>query len=107
MNKKLPNVFANKNTGVINNNKEKFYSKDETVISSNDSMSNKNIKMIMVRKKINDLFSSDSFVYKVKAIVTTGEGDKEYTLIAKNNDRLLTINNESIPISEILDIRKL
>ena len=98
MNKKLPGVFKN--------NEEQYYSKQETTINNENTM-NKNIKMIMVRKKINDLFNSENFVYKVKAIITTGEGDKEYTLIAKNNDNILTINNESIPISEILDIRKL
>lgn len=106
MNKKLPGIFANKNTGVIKNNMEQFYSK-ESVSDNNDNVMNNNIKMIMVRKKINDLFNSDSFVYKVKAVVTTGEGDKECTLIAKNNDSLLTINNENIPISDIIDIRKL
>ncbi len=106
MNKKLPGVFANKNTGVIKNNEEKYYSGNDT-IKNNDNTMNNTIKMIMVRKKINDLFSSDSFIYKVNAIVTTLEGDKECTLIAKNNDSLLTINNESIPISEVLDIRKL
>ena len=105
MNKKLPNVFVNKNTGVIKNNKETYYSKEDSV--SNESLSSKNIKMIMVRKKINDLFNSDNFVYKVKAVITTGEGDRECTLIAKSNDSLLTIDNESIPISEIVDIRKL
>lgn len=106
MNKKLPGVFKNQNIGKIKNNEEQYYSKQETTINNENTM-NKNIKMIMVRKKINDLFNSENFVYKVKAIITTGEGDKEYTLIAKNNDNILTINNESIPISEILDIRKL
>lgn len=106
MNKKLPNVFANKNTGIIKNNKEMFYSKEEN-FQTGDNLSNPNIRLIMIRKKINDLFNSDSFVYKARAIVTTGEGDKEYTLIAKNNDSLLTIDNKRIPINEILDIRKL
>lgn len=106
MNKKLPNVFVNKNTGVVKNNKETYYSKEDS-ISNSESLSSKNIKMIMVRKKINDLFNSDNFVYKVNAVITTGEGDRECTLIAKSNDSLLTINNESIPISDIIDIRKL
>lgn len=106
MNKKLPNVFVNRNTGVINNNKEKFYSKED-VVNNNDSLFNNNIKKIMIRKKINDLFNSDNFVYKVNVIISTVEGDKECTLIAKSNDSLLTINNESIPIDDIVDIRKL
>jgi len=106
VNKKLPNVFVNKNTGIVKNNKEVYYSKEGNIMD-NESLSSKNIKMVLIRKKINDLFNSDNFVYKVKAIITTSEGDKEYTLIAKSNDSLLTINNESIPISEIVDIRKL
>ena len=107
MNKKLPNVFANTKTGVIKNNKEQYYSKEDDLLYNDDNLHNKNIKAIMVRKKINDLFNSDNFVYKARVIITTSEGDKEYTLIDKNNDSLLTINNESIPISEVIDIRKL
>lgn len=106
MNKKLPNVFANRNTGIIKNNKEMFYSKEQNFQNSGN-LKDPNIRLIMIRKKINDLFNSDNFVYKARAIITTGEGDKEYTLIAKNNDSLLTIDNKSIPINEILDIRKL
>ncbi len=107
MNKRLPNVFANRNTGVIRNNKEMYYSKEANGGRVEDNLSNPNIRLIMIRKKINDLFNSDNFVYKARAIITTSEGDKEYTLIARNNDSLLTIDNISIPISEILDIRKL
>ena len=107
MNKKLPNVFANTKTGVIKNNKEQYYSKEDDLLYNDDNLHNKNIKAIMVRKKINDLFNSDNFVYKARVIITTSDGDKEYTLIAKNNDSLLTINNESIPISEVIYIRKL
>lgn len=108
MNKKLPNVFANKNVSTVSNNKEMYYSKENDLLENNNvSLENKNIRLIMIRKKINDLFNSKDFVYKVDAIVTTSEGDKEYTLIAKNNDNLLTINNESIPITDILDIKKI
>lgn len=106
MNKKLPKVFKNENTGTINNNKQEYYGGKENIVNNDNTMNN-TIKMIMVRKKINDLFSSENFIYKVNAIITTSSGDKECTLIAKNNDSLLTLNNESIPIKEILDIRKL
>lgn len=107
MNKKLPGVFVNKNTGIIKNNEEQYYGKNETKNTNNENTMSNTIKMIMIRKKINDLFNSNDFVYKVGVIITTKEGDRECTLIAKNNDNLLTIKNESIPISEILDIRKL
>ena len=102
MNKKLPNVFANKNTGVVNNNKEIFYSGKKSL----EGEINNSIKTIIIRKKINDLFNSENFVYKVNVVITTLDGDKECTLIAKSNDSLLTMDNESINISDIIDIRK-
>jgi len=105
MNKRLPNVFANRNARVESNNEEMFYSGEDNKESF--SLQNDNIKKIMVRKKINDIFNSKKFVYKAKVVITTSEGDKEYTLIAKNNDTLLTINNESIPINDIIDIKEL
>ncbi len=107
MNKKLPNVFANKNTGIVNNNKEMYYSGEEINKRNLESDTDKSIKSIIIRKKINDLFNSENFVYKVNVVITTMDGDKECTLIAKNNDSLLTINNESISINEIIDIRKM
>ncbi len=107
MNKKLPNVFANKNTGIVNNNKEMYYSGEEINKRNLESDTDKSIKSIIIRKKINDLFNSENFVYKVNVVITTMDGDKECTLIAKNNDTLLTINNESISINEIIDIRKM
>ncbi len=105
MNKKLPNVFANKNASVVNNNLETYYSSTNNQVNKNNVI-NDNIKSIIIKKKINDLFSGN-FIYKVNAIVTTKDGDKEVVLIAKNNDSLLTIKNESIKISDIIDIKKI
>ncbi len=103
---KLPKVFRNNNTGVVKNNLEQYYSKEDT--PNNLELNNKDsMRPIIIKKKINDLFNSNSFIYKVNAIVTTKDGDKECTLIARNNDSLLTINNERILIDEIIDIRKL
>ena len=108
MNKKLPNVFANKNTGIIKNNKEQYYSKEEeTKPTLNNTTVNDNVRPVIINKKINDLFNSSSFVYKVDAIVTTKNGDKEVTLIARGKDALLTINNETILIEDILDIKRI
>lgn len=107
MNKKLPNVFANKNVGMINNNKETYYSGENQIKNMTSDETNKSIKTIIIRKKINDLFNSENFVYKVNVVITTVDGDMECTLIAKSNDSLLTINNESIKISDIVDIKKI
>ena len=102
----LPKVFRNNNTGVIKNNVEQYYSKEDN-LKTNLELTNDNMKPIIIKKKINDIFNSNSFIYKVNVIITTIDGDKECTLIAKNNDSLLTLNNEKILISDILDIKKI
>lgn len=102
----LPKVFRNNNTGVIKNNVKQYYSKEDN-LKTNLELTNDNMKPIIIKKKINDIFNSSAFIYKVNVIITTIDGDKECTLIAKNNDSLLTLNNEKILISDILDIKKI
>lgn len=102
----LPKVFRNNNTGVIKNNVEQYYSKEDN-LKTNLELTNDNMKPIIIKKKINDIFNSSAFIYKVNVIITTIDGDKECTLIAKNNDSLLTLNNDKILISDILDIKKI
>ena len=102
----LPKVFRNNNTGVIKNNVEQYYSKEDN-LKANLELTNDNMKPIIIKKKISDIFNSSAFIYKVNVIITTIDGDKECTLIAKNNDSLLTLNNEKILISDILDIKKI
>lgn len=102
MNKKLPNIFVNKNTGIIKNNEEFYYGKDNL---NETKIIDDNMKEILIRKKINDIFSINNFIYKVNVCVTTKNGDKDYTLIARDKTKLLTINNEVIDIKDIIDIK--
>ena len=105
MNKKLPNIFVNKNTGIVKNNVEFYYGKDN--INNETKIIDNNMKDILIRKKIDDIFNSSSFIYKAKVIITTKDNDKEYTLIGRDKNKLLTIDNETILISDVLDIKKI
>lgn len=105
MNKKLPNIFVNKNTGIVKNNEEFYYGKDN--INNETKIIDNNMKDILIRKKIDDIFNSSSFIYKARVIITTKDNDKEYTLIGKDKNKLLTIDNETILISDVLDIKKI
>lgn len=100
MNKLLPNVFVNKNVKKVDNNKEFYYGNDV----NNNTFSDE-VKSVLIRKKINDIFTSNKFIYKAKVVITLSSGDKTYTLIARDNTKLLTIDNEVINISDILDIK--
>ena len=50
MNKKLPNIFVNKNTGIIKNNEEFYYGKDNL---NETKIIDDNMKEILIRKKRN------------------------------------------------------
>ena len=104
MNKKLPNIFVNKNTGIVKNNEEFYYGKDN--INNETKIIDNNMKDILIREKIDDIFNSSSFIYKARVIITTKDNDKEYTLIGRDKNKLLTIDNETILISDVLDIKK-
>lgn len=105
MNKKLPNIFVNKNTGIVKNNEEFYYGKDN--INNETKIIDNNMKDILIKKKIDDIFNSSSFIYKARVIITTKDNDKEYTLIGRDKNKLLTIDNETILISDVLDIKKI
>ena len=97
MSKELPKVFVNK-IGKINNNKEVFYSYKD--IEEESSIVNK----YEIQKKIDTIFRSNDFVYKKKVHIKTKYSDKEYVIISRGNDYLLTIDSERIYIDNIIEI---
>lgn len=103
MNKKLPKVFANKIDKNISNNEKVYYSRSsekEEINTLDDKVENKNIY-----QKINDIFSSEKYVYKADVDIKTKKGTKKVKIIGKNNGHLITIDNELIPIVDIEDIK--
>ena len=102
MDKKLPKVFANKIDKNIANNEKVYYSskmiKDEE-LPRESKIDDKNIY-----QKINDIFSSEKYVYKANVDIKLKNGNKTAKIIGHNNGYLITIDNELIPISDIEDI---
>ena len=96
MNKKLPKVFAVPIDKKIENNKDIFISsksldRGETTIDKNE---------------IIKIFNSKTHVYKTKVSITTRNGKKEVDVVGLQNDNLLTLDGLIIPISEIIEIKK-
>ena len=100
---KLPKVYVNKISSKSVNNEEVFYSKKGKSVSKTLDSSSA-VNNLLVQKKINDIFNSPNFVYKVNVILTLKDGKREETLIAKTNDGVLTIDNKVIRIKDILGI---
>lgn len=98
----LPKVFANKIDKKIENNKSYYISKNE----EKEEISNRTYKIEKnINQKINEIFTSPSYVYKADVIITTSEGNMEKRIIGKDGNNLITIDNEFISIDKIIDIR--
>ena len=104
MNKKLPKVFANKIDKSLNNNDKVFYSSKDFIENEviDDRSINKN--NLNINQKINSIFSSPRYVYKADVNITTRDSILSKRIIGRNGTHLITIDNELIAISDILDI---
>ena len=97
--KKLPMMYHNKITRNIENN-EKIYS------SMDNDKKDDSVEFFDIDRKIKNIFNHPDYIYKVNVSITTNSGVLNKVIIGKNNDNLITIDNEYIPISSIIDISK-
>lgn len=59
-----------------------------------------------IRKKINNIFNSNNFIYRTKVNIVINNKIITKKIIGIYNNNLVTIDNEHIPISIIQDIYK-
>lgn len=104
MEKKLPSIFANKINKNIDNNKKVYYSDLEE--NKIDEKLNKNFlkPQLNINQKINKIFNSSKYVYKADVTIKLKDKTINKKIIGKNNNNIITIDNELIPISDIEDI---
>lgn len=88
-----PKVFQNTISKKIENNSTC------SVTRSNEVHDNTSI-----RTKINNIFRDQNFIYKADVIIKLSSGSVEKQIIGKKDDNLVTIDNEIIPIKDIIDI---
>ena len=95
MKNNFPKVYANKIDKKIDNSQEFTTINDRT---------NEPITKAELDKKINNIFKSDKYIYKIKVQIETDKGLIEKTLVGKNNIGLITLENEIINYNTIKDI---
>ena len=95
---KLPKLFTN------NFNKKIDNSMEYVKVSNNEVIDNKQSNDI--RKKIDNVFKSKNYIYKINVLMNINGIENKYTIIGKTKNKLITINNEIINIDDILDIKK-
>lgn len=92
--KKLPNMYK----GMVRSNRNQ----KEALVNDYEEEKHEDIN---VNKKINDIFSSPSYVYKADVQITTTSGEIiKKTIIGKTNNSLITMDDELIDVSNISQI---
>ena len=99
--KKIPEIYVNKINKKIDNNKEVFYSYKDTDEIIEEP---KRLDEYTLQRKINELFRSNDFIYKKKFHIKTINEEKDYIIISKSYDYLLTIDGTKIMIKDIIEI---
>ena len=95
--KDLPKVFHNRLDKKFNNNESVYYS-DRDV--KDDTIDNRT-----VLQKINDIFASPNYVYKANVEITLKDKKINKRIIGRNANYLITMDNNLIPITDIIDIK--
>ena len=97
--KEKPKMYQNKIDKVFHNNKLVYmssYHKDGyDVKKTND-----------IRMKIDNIINDSSFIYRAKVKIMINNEIISKKIIGVNNNNLVTIDNEYIPIDTIQDIYK-
>ncbi|MBR2841081.1 MAG: hypothetical protein IKF01_04335 [Bacilli bacterium] len=92
MNKKIPKVFQNEVNSDGNNEKVSYTDKNESEDTN-------------INKKIEKIFNSKGYVYKADVDIKLKSGWTNKRIVGRNSSNLITMENELIPIVNILDIK--
>ena len=95
---KLPNLFTNTFNKKIDNSQE------YTTIKNKKT--NTNLSKYDLNKKINQIFKSKNYIYKINVEIYLNNNILKKTIVGKNQTNLITIDNELIPIKDIEDIKE-
>ena len=94
-----PKLYQHREKKEFRNNRQVYYSMDKEdtniIWNSND-----------IRKKINNIINSPSFIYRTEVNIVIGNETIVRKIIGIYNNNLVTIDNEHIPIDSIKDIYK-
>ncbi len=93
-----PKMYQNKIDKVFHNNK--------LIYMSNNNKNINPTKVADIKNKINTILNDSSFIYRTKVKLVIDGKTLSKKIIGINNNNLVTIDNEYIPIDSIEDIYK-
>lgn len=92
--KKLPEIYKNEINKNINNNKEYCYLEKEEEKKEN------------IEDKIASIFNGMGYSYNIPVTIKTKDKEYHTSLIAKTRNSLITLDNDTIKIADILSIEE-
>ena len=96
-------MYHNKINKTVNSI-QKVYSSMEN--HKNNELRQNKYSSISIDQKIEQIFKEKDFVYKADVEIITDAETIKKRIVARNQNNLITIDNEYIPISIIRDIYK-
>ena len=70
-----------------------------------ENLNKKEIKPKNINRKIDEIFASPTYVYKANVEITTKDSTITTKVIGRNKSYLITMDNKTIPIDNIIDIK--
>jgi len=89
---KLPKLYKNPSSNPIDHNRKIYHIKEE--VKEKDEV-------------LNEIFNGFSHPYTKKVLIKTTNKTYETYLVSKTSQNLLTLDNEIIPLKDILYIEKI
>lgn len=94
--KELPKIHQENINKEFNNNNKFYY--------GNGSEERKENKK-SINQKINEIFSSPKYIYKANVKIKLKDKEIDKRIIGRNKEYIITMDNDLIPIKDILDIK--
>ncbi len=94
--KKLPELYKNLNTKPKDNNKKVYYMKNEE----------RDVKSHSIEEELENIFNTLGYSYNIPVEIKTVTTVYHTSLVTKTKENVLTIDNQIIPIKDIIQITR-
>lgn len=91
--KKLPELYKNSNK--LKSNNTKYCYVEENIIPNKDNN---------LEDKIKSILSNPNYLSNISLLIKTKNKEYKTSIVSKYNNNILTLNNEVIPVDEIISI---
>ena len=94
--KKLPELYKNLNSKPIDNNRKVYYMKEDA----------RTYSPTIIEEELDSIFHTLGYSYNIPVEIMTRKETYHTSLVARTKENVLTIDNKTIPLSDIIKITK-